>query len=58
MWNKIKRHLWTPGFIKRVKHIYIPAIYMGVAYIWNKLHDKYEQKKYTDVYKNIKDIVN
>jgi len=52
--DKIKRHFQSKGFKRRWKNIYLPAIKVAIAYIWNKIRDKQyikelEQRRGRDV---------
>ena len=46
------RHLKSEGFQKRFKHIYLPLLKKGVAYLWNKYADRREQKIFHEIYKS------
>lgn len=52
MQELLRRHFQSAGFQKRLKHIYLPLLKKGLAYIWNKYADKKELKIFADAYRN------
>lgn len=53
----IKRHLKSAGFQKRLKHIYLPTLKKGIAYLWNVYADKKERKVFDEVYRKSETVL-
>lgn len=45
------RHFRSAGFQKRLKHIYLPMLKKGGAYLWNLYADRKERKIFDKVYR-------
>lgn len=44
------KHLKSEGFQNRLKHIYLPLLKKGIAYVWNKYADQKERRVFNEVY--------